>query len=240
VGAAARSAAKAFAYRSHSGFYGIVNSEEGYQNLVRFLFGDVRIDIWLDLDTLELPAKVVAAAAGREVDALYQFELLASPRGKLWYLTRRVSEEDSVACLRYQDWTPGTSRQFYLSSTFLSKTARVNKDRPSIGYSATVGIKVPDFEIARQLWVDEHFEGGYVFRDSLVLEAFFPEDGGDGSWRITSKWQSSAEPPAEFRVDLAKAPDGRVEVPAILKSGTQGTVEGRLRFVLSSWNPQKG
>jgi len=31
-----RQAAKAFVYRSHSGFYGIVNSEEGYQNLTRF------------------------------------------------------------------------------------------------------------------------------------------------------------------------------------------------------------
>jgi hypothetical protein len=33
----------AYVYRSHSGYYGIVNSEEGYQNLTRFLFGDVRI-----------------------------------------------------------------------------------------------------------------------------------------------------------------------------------------------------
>jgi len=30
---------RAFVHRSHSGYYGIVNSEEGYQNLTRFLFG---------------------------------------------------------------------------------------------------------------------------------------------------------------------------------------------------------
>ena len=30
---------RAFVHRSHSGHYGIVNSEEGYQNLTRFLFG---------------------------------------------------------------------------------------------------------------------------------------------------------------------------------------------------------
>ena len=35
----------AFVHRSHSGFFGIVNSEEGYQNLIRFLFGDVRADM---------------------------------------------------------------------------------------------------------------------------------------------------------------------------------------------------
>ncbi|WP_201773510.1 esterase/lipase family protein [Marinobacter similis] len=42
--ASIQGAPRAFVYRSHSGSYGIVNSEEGYQNLVRFLFGDVRVD----------------------------------------------------------------------------------------------------------------------------------------------------------------------------------------------------
>lgn len=36
---------RAFVHRSHSGHYGIVNSEEGYQNLTRFLFGSLRIEI---------------------------------------------------------------------------------------------------------------------------------------------------------------------------------------------------
>src|SRR5262245_2318706 len=39
----------AFVHRSHSGFFGIVNSEEGYQNLVRFLYGDVRADGMLEI-----------------------------------------------------------------------------------------------------------------------------------------------------------------------------------------------
>lgn len=33
--------ATAYAYRSHSGYFGIVNGEEAYQCLTRFLFGDV-------------------------------------------------------------------------------------------------------------------------------------------------------------------------------------------------------
>jgi hypothetical protein len=231
-----RTAAKAFVYRSHSGFYGIVNSEEGFQNLVRFLFGNVRIDIWLDLDTLDLPAEVQAAATGKDVDALYQFELLASPRGKLWFLTRRIAEEDSVACLRYQDWIAAAKpRSFYLSSAFLSKSSRVNPDRPSLGYSATLGIRVPDFEINRKLWVDEHFEGGYVFRDSLVLEAFFPAKEGD-PWRLATKWQSGAGTPGEALVDFATAKDGVVQVSADVNSATHGKVAGRLRLAISPWN----
>ena len=43
----------AYVHRSHSGRFGLVNSEEGYQNLVRFLFGDVRVTA--DLVDLHLP-----------------------------------------------------------------------------------------------------------------------------------------------------------------------------------------
>ena len=76
--------AKAFTYRSHSGNFGIVNSEEAYQNLTRFLFGDVRVDVWVDIDEFRLPSEVQAAEdAGQTVNALYQFEILVSPRGKL-------------------------------------------------------------------------------------------------------------------------------------------------------------
>lgn len=79
--------AKAFALRSHSGYFGIVNSEEAFQNLTRFLFGDVRVDLWLDIEDIRLPIAVQAEAdAGRRINALYQIEVLTSPRGKLWYL----------------------------------------------------------------------------------------------------------------------------------------------------------
>lgn len=36
---------RAFIHRSHSGRYGMVNSEEGYQNLSRFLFGELGVSI---------------------------------------------------------------------------------------------------------------------------------------------------------------------------------------------------
>ena len=40
-------APRAFAHRSHSGRYGIVNSQEGYENLRRFLFGDLEVRVEL-------------------------------------------------------------------------------------------------------------------------------------------------------------------------------------------------
>jgi hypothetical protein len=38
---------RAYVHRSHGGRYGIVNSEEGYQNLQRFLFGDIQVKLSL-------------------------------------------------------------------------------------------------------------------------------------------------------------------------------------------------
>ncbi|MCC5644888.1 alpha/beta hydrolase [Nostoc sp. CHAB 5824] len=38
---------RAYIHRSHGGRYGILNSEEGYQNLQRFLFGDIQVKLSL-------------------------------------------------------------------------------------------------------------------------------------------------------------------------------------------------
>ncbi len=70
------SSPRAFVNRSHSGHYGIVNSEEGYQNLTRFLFGSLRVDGILDIDDITLPAEVDKEfKAGKTVGASYQFEV---------------------------------------------------------------------------------------------------------------------------------------------------------------------
>ena len=57
---------RAFVHRSHSGHYGIVNSEEGYQNLTRFLFGELRVDGILDIDDITLPTEVQQAFERRQ------------------------------------------------------------------------------------------------------------------------------------------------------------------------------
>ena len=92
-----------------------------------------------------------------------QFEVEASPRGKPWYLTRRVAEEDSVACRRHADLTgaPGQdSRSVYLSSVFLANRARVNPNRKSLAYTLSLGVRVPDYEIERRMWLDGLARGG--------------------------------------------------------------------------------
>jgi hypothetical protein len=235
--------ATAYAYRSHSGRYGIVNSEEAYQNLVRFLFGDVRVDLWVDIDDVRVPKELESADAKGKVDALYQFEVLASPRGKRWYLTRRVAEEDSVACRRHLDLKKAThknARQVYLSTIFLANRYRENPKRATLAYSLTLGVRAPDYEIERKFWPDRHYEGEYLFRDSIVIELRPPQDE-DGDWEVKYDWQSDNLGAASTPISTKALKQGKVEVKIPFGTGDGPAprspgVSGKLRFVISRWN----
>jgi hypothetical protein len=235
--------ATAYAYRAHSGHFGIVNSEEAYQNLVRFLFGDVRVDIWADVQDVRVPKELQADDAKGKVNGLYQFEVLAAPRGSRWYLTRRTSEEDSVACRSHADLrnpAKESARHIFLSTAFLAKRARVNKKRKSLAYSLTFGVRVPDYEVERRFWPDRHYEGQHLFRDSLVLEIWPPADD-DGDWRIDYDWQSDKVGVSTTPVPVKKLRGGKVEVTIPFATGDAAAppspgIVGQLRFVISEWN----
>lgn len=232
--------ATAYVYRAHSGYYGIVNSEESYQNLVRFLFGDMRVDLWLDVTDIRLPADVQKAVdKNQDVNALYQFEVLASPRGKRWYLTRRVAEEDSVACRTLKQLrspSKPTDRSVYLSTVFLANRWRVNPRRASLAYSITFGVRVPDYEIGGRFWGSQHYEGGYLFRDAVIIEIFSPKEK-DGDWKVVHYWQSNAG--VQKSVPLApKALDGKVELNVDFDAAGAPGISGRLRFIAGVWNSE--
>jgi hypothetical protein len=240
--------AKAFVYRAHSGPFGIVNSEEAFQNLQRFLFGDVRVDMWVEFDEIRLPDAVQKEVdAGRGVNALYQVELTASPRGKLWYLTRRTAEEDSVACLTDEEFRADPTRgRLYLSTVFLANRSKVNPRRRSLAYAMTLGVRVPDYEIERRLWLNEHFEGGYLFRNALVLEMVPPATDGQ-AWKVKFAWQDAGVSMASTELTPSAIASGSVvvEVPFDSVSAddrgrlrpTNPGVKGRVRFVIEAWNP---
>gem|GEM_PF-95553 len=252
--------ASAYAYRSHSGFFGIVNSEEAYQNLVRFLFGNFRIDLWLDIEQATLPEIVQKQEdAGRKVDAVYQVELTVATRGKTWSLSRRKSEDDSPACRTYQQLKKlkkGAVEPVHLSTVFLIKSAKVDSDRPGISYSVTLGIRAPDYEVDKAFWPDGHYEGVQLFRDSLVVVLYDPIDyqklqsqqgkppPPEGHWMVSYSWLDDKVPleqrswAQEFSpADITKAIP--VEIPLHQpKEGTasqNGSIKAKLRMVASGW-----
>ena len=227
----------AYCYRSHSGFFGIVNSEEAYQNLARFLFGDVRVDIWMQVDEVRLPEKLQDQAA--EVEALYQFELLARPRGKRWFLSRRTAEEDSPACRTHEQLTrqqASGGNLVYLSTAFLANRAKVSQQDRTLAYAMDLAVRVPDYQVRKRFWPDQHFEGSHLFRDSLLVSLEPPINEG-GDWRILHSWESQRVGQATQALSYEAIKGGAIKVEVDLPAGnTRPGISGKALLIVSAWN----
>ena len=245
---------RAFVHRSHSGHYGIVNSEEGYQNLVRFLFGQVRVDGMLDIEELTLPERVQKAYdEGKEIRASYQFEIVVAVRGSEWQMHRRTVRENSALFRNFNELFPkkrGTrasdfARSPHLFSLFLDRGRRVDNRRRSLSFAFDLGVLVPDYTIDGALWLRDHYEGGKMFEDRIIMEAFPPTDAalsGDlGAWEIRWGLQSVSPNSAPNRVppdDITALADGRTHSFSIPLPQYESppSMKARLRFEIRDWN----
>jgi len=235
---------RAFAFRSHSGHYGIVNSEEGFQNLTRFLFGAVRADGYFDVEDVTLPKEVEAEyKAGHEVRASYRFEVVATLRGTQWQMHRRTIRENSAIQRTYDELFPKVddvrkpSRRHspHLFSIFLDPNKSVAKNR-SVAFAFDVGVLVPDYEIDGRLWLKKHFEGGYLFRDQVIVEAV-PKADVPGGWVMFYGYQSEtpniAKTPAkaEYEADALT-----FLIPTNSPAKQRPGLRGWLRIRIQRWN----
>jgi len=183
---------RAFVHRSHSGHYGIINSEEGFQNLTRFLFGDLRIDGILDIDDITLPPVVQKEYdAGKPIKASYQFEIVVSIRGCQWQMHRRTQREHSAIFRSYDQLFPGRSgtkrppdrgQSPHLFSVFLDREKSVERTG-SVAFGFDLRVLVPDYEVDGAFFLKRHYEGGFIYRELILVEAK-PDKKALGSWSI--------------------------------------------------------
>jgi pimeloyl-ACP methyl ester carboxylesterase len=106
-----RGAHRAYVHRSHSGPFGEVNSEEGYQNLRRFLFGRWAVS-----------AALVDAALGKESGFSWQLDMRLSIRGLSVVMSEQMAEHWCPIMLTAPDDLPDPLAQpggVPLARTFL-------------------------------------------------------------------------------------------------------------------------
>ena len=151
-------APRAFAHRSHSGPFGVVNSEEGYRNLRRFLFGQVRIDARLAVDEITLPRAVQKEKdAGKQIRARYNIDACAKVRGGGSYLSERRVRNESAIRKRYEDLVEG-KKSAYLFSGFLLQSAKTSTGDTALAFALEIAIEVPRAHsrfpgaVCRQRW----------------------------------------------------------------------------------------
>ena len=237
---------QAFVNRSHSGYFGIVNSEEGYQNLTRFLFGDVRADGYLEIDELTLPPAVQKEYdAGKKVRASYLFEVSVSIRGKTWQLHRRAANENSAIFRKFDDlfskwdskkkvWLPDRTSSPMLFNVFLDMGQ--SQTGKTLAFAADLCVRVPEYEVNGILFFKNHFEGGYLFRDMVMLEATPPatETAAPTDWKIEYRFASK---PGQTRLATIVADDDDVltfDIP--VEQPNPPGIKARLRVETRFWN----
>ncbi|MGP3976270.1 esterase/lipase family protein [Streptomyces sp. 8N114] len=182
-----RRAHRAYVYRSHSGSYGEVNSEEGYQNLRRFLFGPWQVLVGL----ADLPA------AGD--DDQWQADMRLAIRG----LPVIISEQQA------SHWCPiqlgreirrlsgKTERTVPLASTFLLEPAHAEPGIPSdksaaprMRYSITLRVFKLDGQDGHFRFAD-HLEQVPAWSDSLIVD--IEPDTKENDLQAWAAWNSMVE-----------------------------------------------
>jgi hypothetical protein len=238
----------AFVHRSHSGYFGIVNSEEGYQNLVRFLFGDVRADGYLDIDDLTLPPAVEKEyESGKEVRASYLFEVTVSIRNKPWQLHRRTAQENCAIFRKFDDlfpkwdsrkktWIPNRAQSPMLFNVFLDMNQ--SQTGKTLAFAADLCVRVPEYLVEGRLFFRNHFEGGYLFRDMVTLEATPPAKQRK-TWKVEYQFANRQNgAPTEASIVAEDRDSFTFEIPVVQPSPPG--IKAKLRVVTRFWNDWQG
>lgn len=235
--AAVRGAQLAIVHRSHSGRYGIVNSEEGYQNLQRFLFGDLKVRV-------ELVGFTVGRNASSEVE--FQLDVGLAIRG----LPVLVHEQTAAhfCPVQIEHWKEGDpiDSPVPLLRTFLSSKAprpRVEgKEVPRLRHALKLRL-MSITEKQERFFFADHMEQTEDWQDTLIVDIEPPAEGQPLP-RAWAAWNSTIptairdwNPTEEDRLlDRDKTPDswsGRINVPELMKdllgenAGIQLTVTPR-------------
>ena len=216
-----KGASRAYVYRSHSGHYGIVNSEGGYRNLERFLFGDTRVSVALGNMQIELPDK------GKNLKATYNIENTVAIRGLPIVINKRTVDTYSATFRSHEDLT---KKPTHLFTSFLFKKGRVNAKRRSMGFSIHFQI-LPQYHKNIRFLPDKHYEGQAVFDDRLIIETTLQPDN---KYKVKYGWGSrtmKATIPIKF-----KYKDGVFTANVPFNRARPLKVSGNIIFEVTPWN----
>lgn len=181
--AAVQNAHRAVVHRSHSGRYGIVNSEEGYQNLQRFLFGDLEVKVellGLDVGRHAPPELNFQLDVGLAIRGLPVLVHEQSAAHHCPVLIERRTAEDSVDSPRP------------LLTTFLSSKAP--RPRNILGKSRTLrhALKLRLLSVREhdgRFFFEDHLEQMEDWQDTLLVDIEPPtEDNFPRAW---AAWAST-------------------------------------------------
>ncbi len=217
-------APRAFVHRSHSGPFGIVNSESGYQNLSRFLFGDYRYEL-----------KLAPVAARRQLPGLAKSDTLdyllvetsVVIRGLAVEVQQRKEDTQSGIIVGMEAAADGSyratdERDVHLYTGYLS-AARKKKGARYLRAALDIRIE-PHYR--HDGWIrDSRFEGEAFFSARLHFGIRATRAG----IRIQYRWGDSLQ----SRNTMPKE-DGFCEIP-LPAAANRYLATGGIRLRVSPW-----
>ncbi|MBC8083428.1 MAG: hypothetical protein H7Z21_09470 [Hymenobacter sp.] len=212
-------------HRAHSGYRGIVNSYESFENIQRFLFGDVRVDIALG------GLRVHTPVPDNSTKVFYDFEFKLSVRGSNAYLHQRgqIPCENAIRLDRHA-LNPNT--ELKLHTAFLnSKLARLND--PALHF--LLAFRVVEFRVRDGFLFDTSYPERTIYSESVEM-------------RVTGANEAEVPTLVEYHwLSDANAPDG--DWAAVPNTGTDtnalaaydfdlrasGSLAGQVRLRAAAW-----
>jgi hypothetical protein len=89
------------------------------------------------------------------------------------------------------------------------------------------------------LWINEHYEGGYLFRDRLVVEIVPPPRTEGDSWRVKFAWQGSGVTPPNDQFEVQALSGQAVDVRIPFGNQANPGIRGVVRLTASGWNVEE-
>lgn len=222
--AALEGSPRAFVHRAHSGRYGIVNSEEGYQNLERFLFGNMRVDV-----ALRGANRLIESA---DESRSYQAEVQLSIRGLPVLMHDQTIEHNAPVVIERA--MSGAGDDIGLFTAFLM-SSRAPGD--TCRYALQLGVH----ELRRKhrfLDLRDHLEQVPLWKDYMIVDL---ESLGGADYRGSYFWLAEDGPQIDDREGrpLEWSPEGDVkEVSVPLPEQAQRVLGDGARIVMraSPWS----
>lgn len=229
--AAVLNAHRAVVHRSHSGRYGIVNSEEGYQNLQRFLFGD-----------LEIAVQFIGLDVGRDSSANVDFQLDVglAIRGLPVLMHEQSAAHYCPVLVERKQGRDSIDTSIPLFTTFLSSKAPRPMNGlepvPTLRYAIKLRLLSIREDSGRFLLVD-HLEQTEDWQDALLVDV----EPGDAktsaqtwaAWTSTvptavREWQPQEADKVKDMDGTPKRWSGEVPVPQVARKLLGETARIRL------------
>jgi hypothetical protein len=218
---------RAYVHRSHSGRYGLVNSEESYQNLQRFLFGDVKVRAVLCNLNFDY-------ATDPGVERTFFIETRAAVRNVPVSMHERTLDHlCALAFNREQYETQMQKGGLPLFTTFLISR---NGLAGTMMYMLRVAVHQQDFKHGFAS-LTHHLDRLPLWSDYLVVELSPKQNGAQPGYKVSANWLSEGQD-APFREARAEpAADGRIDyvVPVLPRASEVLGPHAAIRLETSAW-----